>query len=66
MTTQKKLRMTPEQRALTPIRIPMPLRYLINLTLILCLWLVFRALITGGVISTLKSLKLSMMAKSAR
>ena len=51
MTTQKKLRLTPEQRALTPIRIPMPLRYLINLTLILCLWLVFRALITGGVIT---------------
>lgn len=51
MTTQKKLRMTPEQRALTPIRIPMPLRYLINLILILCLWLVFRALITGGVIT---------------
>ena len=51
MTTQKKLRMTPEQRALTPIRIPMPLRYLINLTLILCLWLIFRALITGGVIT---------------
>ena len=51
MTTQKKLRMTPEQRALTPIRIPMPLRYLINLTLILCFWLVFRALITGGVIT---------------
>ena len=51
MTKQKQPRLTPEQRALTPIRIPMPLRYLINLALIVGLWLVFRALIAGGVIT---------------
>ena len=38
-------------RQLTPIRIPMPLRYLINTALIVAVWLLFHALISGGVIT---------------
>lgn len=42
---------TAVERRNTPIRIPMPLRYLINLALIVALWLAFTALIAKGVIT---------------
>ncbi len=42
---------TAAERRNTPIRIPMPLRYLINLALIVALWFAFTALIAKGVIT---------------
>ncbi len=51
MKTKKTASARPADKRNLPIRIPMPLRYVINLALIAAVWLLFSSLISGGVIT---------------
>ena len=51
MTKKKAPTLSREARQLTPIRIPMPLRYLINAVLVFALWFVLNSMIGVGTIT---------------
>ena len=51
MTKKKAPTLSREARQLTPIRIPMPLRYLINAVLVFALWFVLNSMIGAGTIT---------------